>query len=184
MNDIQAIITKAKEGDSEAFSLLYKEYYVPIYRYIYLRIRNKEQSEDLTQDVFLKIYRSIATLAPTGDSPLSYFYTIAKNTLIDFWRKRNLNSVSDDEHLLNIADPSPTALDAASLKEKSSLLHECLEQLTRDQREVITLKFINDLSNEEVAKIVGKKETAVRQLQVRALRTLGKIFREKYGNEQ
>lgn len=181
MIDIKSIIIKAREGDQEAFSLLYKEYYVPVYRYIYLRIRSKEQSEDLTQDVFLKIYKSIGSLNPTGDSPLGYFYTIAKNTLIDFWRKKNLSTVSDDDFLLSVPDSGPNAFDAAKLKEESSIIHECLAELSRDQREIITLKFVNDLSNQEIAKITGKKETAVRQLQVRGLRTLGKIFTEKYG---
>lgn len=181
MNDIQDILTKAKNGDSAAFALLYKEYYVPIYRYIHLRTKNREQTEDLTQDVFLKIYRTLGSIDPQVSSPIGYFYTIAKNTLIDFWRKKSTGStVSDDELMLQVADPTPDALDAASLKEQSSLLYECLDELTEEQREVISLRFIQELSTAEVAAQLGKKETAIRQLQVRGLRTLSKIFKQKY----
>jgi len=181
MNNIKEIIQKAKEGDNEAFSLLYKEYYVPIYRYIHTRIRSREQSEDLTQDVFLKIYKNIGTVLENDHTPLAYFYTIAKNTLIDFWRKKGSDTVTDDEYMSEVPDTAPTALDAARLKEESSVLYECLEELTADQKEVVTLKFINELSTHEIAELIGKKETAVRQLQVRGLRTLSKIFKQKYG---
>ena len=180
MNDIQDIIIRAKEGDSEAFALLYKEYYVPIYRYIHLRTKNKEQAEDLTQDVFLKIYRTLGSIDPEASSPTGYFYTIARNTLIDHWRKKSTGTVADDELMLEQADQAPSALDASSLKEQSSLLYECLEELTDEQREVISLRFIQELSTAEIAGQLGKKETAVRQLQVRGLRTLGKIFKQRY----
>lgn len=181
MNDIQDIITQAKNGNSEAFALLYKEYYVPLYRYIHLRIKNKEQVEDLTQDVFLKIYRTLGSLDPAATSPIGYFYTIARNTLIDHWRKKSTGaSVSDDELMLQVADESPDAMATASLKEQSSLLYECLDELTDEQREVISLRFIQELSTAEIAAQLGKKETAVRQLQVRGLRTLGKIFKQRY----
>ena len=82
--------------------------------------------------------------------------------------------------MLQVADPTPDALDAASLKEQSSLLYECLDELTEEQREVISLRFIQELSTAEVAAQLGKKETAIRQLQVRGLRTLSKIFKQKY----
>ena len=180
MNDIRDILTRAQAGDSDAFGLLYSEYYVPIYRYIYLRTKNPEQTEDLTQDVFLKIYKTIGSIDPTVSSPIGYFYTIARNTLIDYWRKKSTATVSDDELISQVADASPGALDAASLKEQSSLLYECLEELTEEQREVITLRFIQELSTAEIAAQLGKKETAIRQMQVRGLRTLSKIFKQRY----
>lgn len=181
MNNIKELLTQAKSGDKEAFALLYKEYYVPVYRYIYLRVKSREQAEDLTQDVFLKIYRNIGSIDPEVASPLNYFYTITRNTLIDTWRKKTPDTVSDEDHLNTIPDEAPTALETASLKEQSSLIRECLTELTNDQREVVTLRFIEDLSTHEVAEILGKKETAVRQLQVRGLRTLSKVFKQKYG---
>jgi RNA polymerase sigma-70 factor (ECF subfamily) len=180
MNDINEILIRAKSGDSEAFALIYKEYYVPIYRFIHQRTRSKEQTEDLTQDVFLKIYRTIDSIDATVTSPIGYFYTIARNTLIDYWRKKSTGTVSDDELMSEIRDERPSALDNASLKEQSSLLYQCLEELTDEQREVVSLRFIQELTTAEIAAQLGKKETAVRQLQVRGLRTLSKIFKQKY----
>jgi RNA polymerase sigma-70 factor (ECF subfamily) len=182
MRDIHDILTRAKEGDSEAFGLLYKEYYVPIFRYIHLRTKSREQTEDLVQDVFLKIYKTIGSIDPTVSSPIGYFYAIARNTLIDHWRKKSTGTVSDDELMGELPDPGLGALDAASQKERASLLYECLDELTEDQREVISLRFIQELSTAEIAAQLGKKETAIRQMQVRGLRSLGKIFKQRYGN--
>ncbi len=180
MNDIQKTVERAKQGDHEAFSLLYSEYYVPVYRYIYARVKRKEQTEDLVQDVFVKIYKSVGSLNPQAASPLAYFYTIARNTLIDHWRKKTIQSESDDEFLASIPDPSPTALEAARLREDADLLRACLSKLTAEQQEAVTLRYVSELSNKEIAAIMDKNETAVRQLQVRALRTLGKLFNEQH----
>ena len=181
MHDIQDILTRAQNGDSDAFALLYKEYYAPIYRYVHLRTKNRQQTEDLTQDIFLKIYRTIGSIDPQATSPIGYFYAIARNTLIDYWRKKSTGaSTSDDELMMQIADESPGALEISSLKEQSSLLYECLDELTDEQREVISLRFIQELSTAEIAEQLGKKETAIRQMQVRGLRTLTKIFKQKY----
>lgn len=182
MKNIHEAIQQAKQGDSQAFELIYKECYAPIYRYIHGRTKSREQAEDLTQDVFMKIYRNIGTVTASDHSPLAYFYTIARNTLIDFWRKKGGDTVADDELMSELADSAENPMQNAHTNERSAILYECLEKLTDDQREVITLKFINELSTEEIAEQLGKKETAVRQLQVRGLRSLGKIFKEKYGN--
>jgi RNA polymerase sigma-70 factor (ECF subfamily) len=183
MIDIEQILIRAKAGDKDAFGLIYNEYYVPIFRYVHTRIRSKEQAEDLTQDIFLKIYRNIASISSSEASPLGYFYTTARNTLIDFWRKKNLQVESDDDFLGQVPDPTPSQLDTAKLKEQSSIVSKCLAELSLDQREVLTLRFVEDKTTREISEMLGKKETAIRQLQVRGLRTLRKLFNQTYGTE-
>lgn len=180
MNHIQEILKKAQEGDSEAFSLIYKEYYGPIYRFIYIRTRNRELTEDLSQDVFLKIYKSIGSLNIQEKSPSAYFHMVARNTVIDYWRKKKIVTTSDDVITESLPDTAPTPIEQAKSTEQIQVIQECLKKLTPDQRDVVTLRFINDLSTKEIAQILGKNETAVRQLQVRALGRLRKLYTQQY----
>jgi RNA polymerase sigma-70 factor (ECF subfamily) len=181
-DDIREVLERAKNGEKEAFSRVYTEYYSPIYKYLFVRTHNKELTEDLTQDVFLKAYKSLSSFKSTGSSPLAYFYTIARNTLIDFRRKRNIDTVTDEDIFERIKDTSHDAEknpeDAAIHSEDSRKIHEYIHKLTEEQREIITLKFMNGLENKEIAEITGKTEAAIRQMQVRALRTLSVYFKQ------
>ena len=82
-NNPKILMELAKGGDSEAFGHIYHLYLTPVYRFIYFRLRNKEEAEDLTQTVFLKVYQSIHAFQVKNQSPLAYFLTIARNTVID-----------------------------------------------------------------------------------------------------
>ena len=86
--DAKELMRLAKDGDSEAFGLLYSKYFVPVFRYIYLRLKNKEEAEDLAQTVFLRVYKSLTRFRDQGKEPLAYFFTIARNAIIDYWRKK------------------------------------------------------------------------------------------------
>ncbi|MBV9349189.1 MAG: RNA polymerase sigma factor [Patescibacteria group bacterium] len=176
--DIRKVLQKAKKGDTEAFSLIYTDYYSPIYKYIYTRTGSKEQAEDLTQEVFLKAYRSIKSFRITDASPLAYFYTIARNAVIDFRRKQSIVKVQNLEIIEAVGDESPNAEDRAIREEQWEYVQECLQRLTEDQQEIITLKFMSGLTNKEISAMTGKSEMAIRQTQSRGLRTLGKLFKK------
>lgn len=169
------LIRLAKNGDKNAFGLLYKSYYVPIFRYIYARIKNKEDTEDLVQTVFMKAYRSIQTFKEKNQEPLAYFFTVARNTVIDYFRKSKYTSVKDVEFFENIADHKGSPEELFEQNENSKFLYKSIQELSENQREIIILKFINELSNKEIANLLGKKEDAIRQMQSRAL----KVLREK-----
>jgi len=87
-NNPEKLMERAKNGDAEAFSRLYEIYFAPVFHYIYLRVKDKETAEDLMQDIFLKIFRSIRNYQKEGISPLAYFFTVARNRVIDYWRKK------------------------------------------------------------------------------------------------
>jgi RNA polymerase sigma-70 factor (ECF subfamily) len=173
-NDQKMLMHSAKEGDVAAFGQLYEIYFTPIYRYIYLRVRNKAEAEDLVQGVFLKVYQSVGDFEERGSSPLAYFYTIARNTVIDFWRKKKEVVENPEEILVKI--PTPEESPQASIEKKETMagVEKALENLTDEQQEVVIMKFINDLSNKEISEILGKSEEAIRQLQCRALKALRK----------
>ncbi len=179
--DIAAIIKRAKEGDREAFSLLYNLYYTPVYRYIYIRIgkNSQDSAEDITQDVFLKVYTSFTNYSYTGKSPLAYIYTIARNTLIDRGRKKKIQFAEldpEDNTIEQIPDMADNPSEQYIKKEESQDLRARICLLSPDQQDVVTLKFIDGLETKEIAETLGKSEEAVRQLQSKGLRALRNIL--------
>lgn len=171
--DPKQLILEAKAGNTQAFDALYNLYLVPVYRYIYLRIGDKQAAEDLSQVVFLKAYQNIRNFVDQHKNPLAYFFTIARNTLIDYYRKnRGTVAENSEEILLSMESSSQSPQELIMREESRKSVLERIKDLTPEQQEVIILKFINDLSYPEIAKQLNKSEEAVRQLQSRALKVL------------
>ncbi|MFA6475825.1 MAG: RNA polymerase sigma factor [Candidatus Paceibacterota bacterium] len=180
IDELKELIVKAKAGDKEPFAVIYEQFYTPIFRYLYGRTGDKNLAEDLTQDVFLKGYRSLNNYMVSASSPLAYFYTIARNCLIDHWRKIAPERLSEN-YLEVLPDPEASTDRLALAREAEKILEIGLSALTVVQREVLTLKYLNELSTREIAEILDKKEEAIRQIIVRALRAMSQKL-EKYGN--
>jgi len=172
------LIEAAKAGDATAFGNLYHQYLTPVFRYVYVRVKNRQEADDLTQTVFLKAYQGLARYADKGQDPLAYFFTIARNTVIDHWRKMKdyLIEPKDGEEFETmfeqIADSEPLPEQLFERQENKEVIQEGLKTLTGEQRTVVELKFLNDWSNTEIARHIKKSEEAVRQLQCRALKRL------------
>lgn len=176
--DTKKLILRAKSGDREAFGQLYSQFYVPVFRYIYLRVSDKKEAEDLTQEVFLKTYRSIDRYRDTGSDPLAYFFTVARNSVIDFYRKKKETSLEGNEEVLQIPDFKNDPEEEFSKSETKEKIMKAISHLSDEQKEVVILKFINDLPNSEIAQLLNKNEPAIRQIQHRALENLGKILKD------
>lgn len=153
------------------FEHLYKMYFTPIYRYIYFRVKTKEDAEDLTQVVFLKALKSIPDPQKITDRPLAYFFTIARNTVIDHWRKKK-EILAEENFFDKIQTNEPGPQEITEKAEAGERIHQTIRQLTEEQQEVIILKFINEMSNQEISQLLNKSEDAIRQLQCRALKAL------------
>ena len=172
---LRADIEKAIAGDQEAFSRLYGLYFKPVYRYLYFRTRSREEAEDLAQEVFIKAYRSFGRYRYTGKDPLAYFHTIAHNALIDRSRKKRPITVGE-ESAPDAPDTAPTPVEARMRDDEAAALRAQIAQLPKEQQDVIVLRFIQDLSTQEIADLLGKKESAVRKLQSRGLHSLREIL--------
>ena len=168
---VAGIIERAKHGDHDAFSWLYTTYFTQVYRYAYYRTGSAADAEDITQSVFLRAYESIGRYSHRGISPLAYFYTIARNAVIDHRRKKQVG-VMPDEQLSTVVDSRDSPEENASRGYEGEYVRSKIRLLPEEQQEVVTLKFINELSNAEIAAILNKSEDAVRQLQSRGLRSL------------
>lgn len=176
--DAALLMQRAQEGDSGAFAELYEQYFTPVYRYIFFRVRSKEEAEDLVQTVFLKSLQSLPRFRRKESAPLAFFYTIARNTVIDYWRKKKdviLNDPDDLTIKLEAQSAAAYELPDGHIDHLDSReLQQALAALNKDQQEALVLKYVNDVPNREIARLMNRTETSVRQLQCRALKLLRK----------
>lgn len=173
-NELQRVITRAQKGDPVAFDTLYERYAQHILRFLYLRTREAENAQDLTQEVFMRVLKNIAKFEYRGEkSFLGWLYTIAGNVLIGYLRRKRGVQTPLDEHI-ELVDPRGQER-VSSAFERVFLLN-AMSQLTEDQQQVITLKFFADLTNQEIASVIGRTEGAVKALQHRAIQSLQQII--------
>jgi RNA polymerase sigma-70 factor (ECF subfamily) len=164
---------RASGHDQLAFAELYNAYVDKIYKYIYYRVGNASDAEDLCEQVFLKAWEAIGRYTWCGYPFSSWLYRLAHNLVVDHYRTRR------DTMPLNDAAAGAGADDAESLLHRTlqaAELWDALYRLTDEQRQVIALKFIEGFDNADIARMMGKKEGAIRALQYRALRSLQNIL--------
>lgn len=169
------LIDRAKIGDKDAYGELYKRYLEPIYRYIYFRTGQEETvAEDLAETVFFKAWQNINSY--NGSSSFkTWLYTITHNAIIDFYRNRK-PSLSLAEEIAADDDSLEEKVDRDLVLEK---VKKAINKLGDNQKQMITLKFIDDLSNEEIGRMLGKSQTAIRALQSRAIKQLRAIIEDE-----
>ena len=168
---------QAKAGDSDAFAQLYDGYVERIYRYIYFRVSDDETAEDLTSQVFLKAWEHLDRYQP-GESPfLAWIYRIARNQVIDYYRVHK--EFISLEEIATLASDNQSVVEAVQILFDMKTVRDAMKYLTKDQQEVVVLKFIAGLSTEDIASMMKKREGAIRALQMRALQTLAKYLKEE-----
>lgn len=162
----------------EPFGQLYDHYVPQIYRFVLLKVNNKTEAEDLTHDVFLSAWQNLKRYKFQGFPFSSWLYQIARNRVIDYYRtKKNHTSFENlDEDFLKVVGVAEHHLETILEVEK---VREVIAQLSPEQQDVIVLKFVEDLSNEEIADALNKSEGAVRLLQHRAINNLKQLLWKK-----
>lgn len=174
---LEDIIRRAKEGDSKAFDMLYSTYFTPLYRYVFIRLKTREDAEDVVQDTFLKAYQALPRYEHTRDSMLPYLFTIARNLLINHTKKKRPDTMASEDMDRN-ADNGKTS-DMAEGKELHLELRTAMEVLSETEREVIELKFFGEQTYAEIAEILDKREDAVRQHVARAMKKMREVLSER-----
>ncbi len=174
MQDEQNLVHRAKQGDGEAFAQLYENHFDKIYRYVVFRIGNKTEAEDVTQQVFLNALQSIHSFKWKGVPFSAWLYRIAHNSVVDYFRKsKKIVTAPLDDSLASSGD-NPQLITEHRLDIEQ--LISATKQLTKAQREVISLRFAGELPVAEVAKVMGKSEGAVKALQHSAVVALRKVL--------
>jgi len=166
----EALILLYQQGDQAAFESLYRRYKDVLYRYFVKHISDNHQSEELYQEVWIKLINSAARYQSKAKFK-TYLFTIAHNTLIDFYRKKKPSEViefEDAEMTEELANnPLTLALpeDEFTLKQKTNLFMQALQELPANQKEAAILHFEQELSVQEIAEITKvKTETAKSRL--------------------
>lgn len=172
--DEEILVQRAMAHDSQAFACLYDRYVGKIYRYFAYRMTAKAQAEDLTALVFLKSWEAIGNYRLTGRPFAAWLYRIAHNVAVDYYRRWH-ESVSFDD--TSFAEPPVDVEDMTTREMATQDLRDAIARLTPNQQQVIILRFVEDLTTEQVAKIVRRTPGAVRTLQHRAIVKLGRILR-------
>ncbi len=170
-NDQLAIIKlvkRAASGEVEAFGSLYSNHVERIYRYVFYQVRDKMTAEDITEDVFIKAWRAIGSCKGREDTFSSWLYRIAHNCTIDILRRRQKQLAIETRATIEVSHHQPEI--ETGLKRQELL--EAIAYLPQNQKQVVTLKFIEDLDNQEIGQIMGKNQGAIRILQMRALASL------------
>ncbi|MFC1901227.1 RNA polymerase sigma factor [Chloroflexota bacterium] len=168
--DIKELIRRAIDGDTVAFGELYVTYVEKIYSFVFSHYRNKTFAEDVTEEIFVKAWKAIKTCRGREDTFVSWLYRIARNHLIDEIRKLKRRP-SIDTDIIEVFDSVNNEIEGY-LEQQELMAY--IDKLPMNQRQVILLKFIQGLNNEEISQVMGKSQGAIRILQMRALDSLRK----------
>ncbi len=175
MQNEESLIARAKQKDVEALTCLYQANFSRVYRYIYSRVTDKTEAEDLTQLVFLKVIQSIDSYSSRGAPFTAWLFRIAHNQLIDYVRK-TARSPQLGEDLSTVEHHGPGPEETAEETLMMETVQAGMKHLTPLQQEVLSLRFAAGLSITETARAMAKKEGAIKALQHSALESLRKVL--------
>ena len=175
------VIKEIKNGDSGSFKILYEKYQSKLFAYVYCKVSDKAEVEDIMQEVFAKVYKNIELYDESKSSFYNFILTNAKQVISDYFRNNNnyenriekiyLNSnVISDEDIAIIYDSIDGEYNLKSV----------LDKLPETQRMALNLVYIKNMSYKDAARIMKKSELSVKSLIFRAKRTLKKDIAEKY----
>jgi RNA polymerase sigma-70 factor (ECF subfamily) len=169
--DLRRLVERAQAGDRAALEELYLLHFDRIYSYLHLSVGNRHDAEDLTNQTFVKMIESIERFQWRTVPISAWLFRIAHNLAMDHFRAgRRWQPEEEPPEPPGSAERSAEEAALHSIGRKSML--EMIEELSPDQQQVLTLKFLFGFSNREAAAILGKTEGAVKSLQHRALASL------------
>jgi RNA polymerase sigma-70 factor (ECF subfamily) len=176
--DERQLVLQAQDGDAEAFGRIYDGYVERIYRFVFFRVDDQQTAEDITSQVFLKAWSNLDRFEFTRTPYIAWLYTIAHNTVIDHYRTRKITTALEDVQLSQ-PDDAEVVENQIDLTVEMKTIKVAMQNLTDDQQQVLHLRFIEGMSNTEIAQQLGKREGAIRALQMRGLQALAKQLAEK-----
>lgn len=174
MQDEETLVRRAQQNDQVALTQIYEDNFDRIYRYIVIKIGDRAEAEDMTQQVFLKVLKSISSFKFRGMPFTSWLYRIAHNQVVDYLRKKSRRTTVPLDETMPSFNDGPE-----SVTERKIAIEEvaaAAKKLTPAQQEVISLRFAGALSIAEVARVMGRSEGAVKALQHSAIVALRKVM--------
>ena len=173
---VMDLVARAQAGDGDAFGALYDRYVDLVYRYVYYRVGSQSLAEDLVSETFLRALRRITSFSWQGRDFAAWLVTIARNLIADHFKsgRYRLEVATADmlEADRTTEGPEGEVLDHLT----NTTLLEAVKKLNSEQQECVVLRFLQGLSVTETALAMGKTEGAIKALQYRAVRTLGRLL--------
>lgn len=168
----------AARRDPEAFGALYDRYVQPVYRYLLSRLRNQEEAQDLTSQTFLAAYQAFPRYRHNGHFP-AWLFAIARSRWVDHLRKirreqRTVDPGGEDGY----EDPIQQAL----ANERSVALRQLVDRLPEEEQELLRLRFVADLSFDEMGVLLGRNKDAVKKSVYRLLARMQSQLEERHGS--
>jgi RNA polymerase sigma-70 factor (ECF subfamily) len=169
-----SLVAQARSGDTDAFGVLYQRYADPIYGYLFIRLGDSKEAEDLTEDVFFRSFQALSTYRERGWPFSAFLYQVTKNVLVDHYRQKK---GALDLEMTEPAFETLRPLDEQIIQgERLTDLHRAMNELPANYREVIILRIILAMPTSVVANWMNVTEGAARVLLHRALASLrGKV---------
>ena len=188
MSSDEEIVLAYKNGNAEAFKKLIEEYISSLYNFT-ARLTNRNDAEDIVQEIFIKVWKNLNSFDENKASFITWIFTIAKNTTTDFLRKRKSLLFSDlekgnEEDMGSFAENIPAEdlmpdEELQILQEKTAdknFLNEILDKIKADYREVLVLHYQEEMTFEEIGKVLGKSPNTVKSQHRRAIMELRKML--------
>lgn len=161
----------SKTLDRDTLTAIYDDYHQPIYRYVYRLVGDVETTRDLVADVFYRFLQSAQKGSTPSRNPAAWLYRTAHNIVVDYYRRQqHRRHLPLDEGMASRAEED--LMRTADRRLSAARVRAALQHLTPDQQQVIVLKFLEELSTQEVAAVLEKPVGAVKSLQHRALAAL------------
>lgn len=168
------LVEKAKRRDPEAISELYDLYVDKVYRYLYYKVGHPVEAEDLTETVFLRVLEALPRFSWKNVPFSAWVFSIAHNLVVDHYRSRARRTEVSFEEIEPLFADSDDPHQAAERSLQQVRIEEAISCLTKEQKEVVLLKFFVGLSNAEISALLRKSDGAVKSIQHRGLRSLRK----------
>lgn len=169
-----SLVAAAIRGDAAAFACLYDRHVERVYRHIYYRVGNRSDAEDLTQQVFLQAWRAIERFEQTGAPFIAWLLTIAYHVVVSFMRRAKSVPPLELEPVAQERWADPEAATLAQYDRE--VVRDAILRLKPDQQQVIIMRFVEHLENEDVAAALGKNVGNIRVIQHRALLELRRLL--------
>ncbi|MGW5240896.1 sigma-70 family RNA polymerase sigma factor [Monashia sp. NPDC004114] len=169
---IAALVELAQAGHREAFAQLYDAYVDTVFRYILVRVANRALAEDLTSETFLRAMRRIDSFTWQGKDIAAWFVTIARNLIADHVKSARFRFEVTTADMRDADERVDAPEEEVLARLRDERLVAAIKELRPEQAECITLRFLQGLSLAETARVLGRSEGAVKQLQLRATRAL------------
>ena len=167
-------------NDASAFTELYNYYFPRIYNYVHYRVADFHTAEDLTSQIFEKLFSKLKYYQPEKAAFSTWVFSIARNIITDYYRSQTRNRVTSLDTTMELIDADSSLDDIVAFNETQQQLRKALASLNQRERDIIALKFWSGCSNRDIARFVGISESNTGVILFRAMRRL-RIILESQG---